>query len=127
MRIWDLPVHELDDQHLLGEHAELHALWSILHRGGGGSYANHPETRRWRGHRPALWRRHEEQVAEMAQRGWRGHRSPLPAVDISGESDAWPPVTPADLAAQRQRIAEARQRAAARRQAEAPARRTRRG
>ncbi|MBI2322463.1 MAG: hypothetical protein HYU88_10385 [Chloroflexi bacterium] len=50
--------------------------WSILRSSGG--YADHPETRRWRGHRPALWQRHAEQVAEMARRGWRGHRSPLP-------------------------------------------------
>lgn len=114
MRIWDVPVGELDDQHLLGEHAELHGLWSILRSGGGGGYANHPETRRWRGRRPALWQRHEEQVAEMARRGWRGHRSPLPPVDVSSESAAWPPVDPADLAAQRQRMAEARQRQAAR-------------
>jgi len=30
MRIWDLPVKDLCKNHLLGEHRELHAIWSIL-------------------------------------------------------------------------------------------------
>lgn len=92
MRIWDVPCAQLSRQHLLGEHRELHALWSILQRLEAGEpgvgYANHPETRRWLGHGPALWSRHEEQVAEMFRRGWR-HQSPLQGRP-SG-SAAWPP------------------------------------
>ena len=30
MRIWDIPTKKLCDQHLLGEHRELHAKWSII-------------------------------------------------------------------------------------------------
>lgn len=75
MRIWDLPPLRLCRQHLLAEHRELHALWSILTTGKSG-YANHPETRRWRGKQAALFRRHDELVAEMERRGYR-HNSPL--------------------------------------------------
>lgn len=75
MRIWDLPPERLCRQHLLGEHRELHALWTILSTGRAG-YANHPETRRWRGKLAALFARHEALVAEMERRGYR-HGSPL--------------------------------------------------
>jgi hypothetical protein len=60
---------------LLGEHRELHGLWEVLVNDRRG-YANHPETRRWRGKLPALYERHEELVAEMQRRGYR-HGSPL--------------------------------------------------
>jgi len=82
MRIWDLPVRALCRKHLLGEHAELHALWSVLTKGSRG-YAHHPETRRWRGKLRALYARHERQVAEMRRRGWR-HASPLDARRATG-------------------------------------------
>ena len=82
MRIWDLPPECLCRQHLLGEHRELHALWSILTQGKPG-FANHPETRRWRGKRKALFLRHDQLVAEMQRRGYR-HRSPLPAALATG-------------------------------------------
>ena len=75
MRIWDIDPRLLCDQHLLGEHRELHAIWSILTTGKTG-YARHPETRRWRGRLAALYARHDEQIAEMDRRGFR-HASPL--------------------------------------------------
>lgn len=75
MRIWDLPPEVLCRQHLLGEHRELHAIWTILTEGRAG-YAHHPEVLRWRGRLKALWLRHEAQVAEMTRRGWT-HQSPL--------------------------------------------------
>jgi Pyrimidine dimer DNA glycosylase len=75
MRIWDLDPGVLCDRHLLGEHRELHAVWSVLTNGRTG-YANHPETVRWRGRLAALYARHEDQVAEMGRRGFR-HASPL--------------------------------------------------
>jgi len=75
MRIWDLPPSCLCRQHLLGEHRELHALWSILINKKKG-YSRHPETLRWRGKLAALYRRHEELKAEMACRGYR-HKTPL--------------------------------------------------
>ena len=75
VRIWDLDPRVLCDQHLLGEHRELHAIWSVLTTGKTG-YAHHPETLRWRGRLAALYARHDEQVAEMDRRGFR-HASPL--------------------------------------------------
>jgi hypothetical protein len=76
MRIWDLPPKLLCRQHLLGEHRELHAIWSVITKGRKG-YSRHPETLRWQGRLKALFLRHEDQVLEMARRGYR-HHSPLP-------------------------------------------------
>jgi len=75
VRIWDLSPRLLCRSHLLGEHRELHAVWSILTRGKRG-YARHPETLRWAGKTRALFRRHEALVRELARRGYR-HASPL--------------------------------------------------
>lgn len=96
MRIWNVPCGELDDQHLLGEHRELHGLWVTLTQGKRG-YANHPETRRWRGRLGALYRRHEAEVAEMARRGFHGHQSPLDPSAVGDDSWEPPPVTDDDL------------------------------
>lgn len=75
MRIWDIPPSELCRIHLLGEHRELHALWTILTANKKG-YRNHPETKRWVGKLAALYKRHEEEVKEMEKRGYT-HKSPL--------------------------------------------------
>lgn len=75
MRVWDIAPEKLCRQHLLGEHREIHALWTILTQGKKG-YANHPETRRWRGKERALLLRHDRIAAEMAARGYH-HRTPL--------------------------------------------------
>lgn len=75
MRIWDVEPAELCRSHLLGEHRELHAVWSILTRDRKG-YRSHPETLRWEGRLAALYRRHEALVEEMERRGFR-HASPL--------------------------------------------------
>jgi hypothetical protein len=84
MRIWDIPPEKLCRNHLLGEHRELHAIWSILTKGKTG-YANHPETKRWRGHLKALYLRHEELVKELIRRGYR-HQSPLEKHLATGKS-----------------------------------------
>lgn len=84
MRIWDLPPNKLCRQHLLGEHSELHALWSILTKGKKG-FANHPETRRWKGKLRALHLRHQRLVREMKARGYR-HNSPLDVERATGEA-----------------------------------------
>jgi hypothetical protein len=75
MRIWDIPPAELCRVHLLGEHRELHAIWTVItqHKRG---YSQHPETKRWVGKLAALHARHEQLVAEMTARGYR-HASPL--------------------------------------------------
>jgi len=75
MRIWDIPPNCLCSKHLIGEHHELHAMWNILTQGKAG-YANHPETKRWKGKLKALFTVHEEIVQEMLARGYN-HKSPL--------------------------------------------------
>ena len=75
MRIWDIHPSKLCRNHLLGEHRELHAIWSILTTGKKG-YSNHPETLRWKGKLKALYIRHEKLVTEMINRGYN-HNSPL--------------------------------------------------
>ncbi|MCX5797907.1 MAG: pyrimidine dimer DNA glycosylase/endonuclease V [Elusimicrobia bacterium] len=76
MRIWDIPPRLLCRGHLLGEHRELHAIWSVITRNKKG-YSRHPETLRWQGRLKALFARHTMEVAEMLRRGYR-HHSPLP-------------------------------------------------
>ncbi|MGC9308655.1 MAG: pyrimidine dimer DNA glycosylase/endonuclease V [Thermoplasmatota archaeon] len=83
MRIWDVPPAELCRLHLLGEHRELHAIWSILVNDKKG-YRNHPEVQRWQGKRAALYRRHAMLVEEMRRRGYR-HCSPLDSSEATGE------------------------------------------
>ena len=76
VRIWCVPVSELDRQHLLGEHAELHCIVGALltkYK----AYGNHPETLRFKGHVDQLYSRHAEQVAELTKRVYQ-HHSPLP-------------------------------------------------
>lgn len=88
MRIWDLPPSQLCAAHLLGEHRELHAVWSVITNSRRG-YAQHPEVTRWRGRLLALYRRHESLVREMRRRGWPSgteHRTPLNASLASGEA-----------------------------------------
>ena len=102
MRIWDLDPRLLCDRHLLGEHRELHAIWSILVNGRSG-YSNHPETKRWRGRLAALYARHEAEVAEMGRRGF-GHASPLDPALATGAGEQTELVDSVD--AQRARLAE---------------------
>lgn len=89
MRIWDLHPRILCRQHLLGEHRELHAIWSVL-SGNSFGYRNHPETKRWSGKLLALKKRHTLLVNEMKSRGYK-HRSPLsdPPVDSIGEQTVY--------------------------------------
>ncbi len=77
VRIWSVPVSELDRQHLLGEHAELHCIVGALH-GKYRAYHNHPETIRFENRIEQLYFRHNEQVVEMGKRGYR-HDSPMPS------------------------------------------------
>jgi hypothetical protein len=69
---------------LLGEHRELHGLWRILTENLQG-YAQHPETRRWRGKLAALYERHDALVQEMVRRGYR-HASPLDPRQATGSA-----------------------------------------
>jgi hypothetical protein len=88
MRIWDVPAGYLSRQSLLGEHRELHGLYSILVNSKTG-YSQHPETRRWVGCESALIRRHDLLAAEMRLRGYCD-RTPL--MRTPGERLRWPSV-----------------------------------
>jgi Pyrimidine dimer DNA glycosylase len=103
VRIWDLDPGALCDRHLLGEHRELHAIWTILTDDRRG-YARHPETMRWRGRLAALYARHEAEVAEMTRRGFR-HASPLDRRLATGAAEQTEQVDAVD--AQRARLAAA--------------------
>jgi Pyrimidine dimer DNA glycosylase len=84
VRIWDISPKKLCRNHLLGEHRELHAIWSVIVNGKKG-YAHHPETLRWKGKLKALHGRHEALVVEMSTRGYR-HRSPLAKKEATGSA-----------------------------------------
>ena len=82
MRIWDIPPKKLCRNHLLGEHRELHAIWSILTKSKKG-YSRHPETLRWKNKLRPLYLRHEKLVREMQKRGYN-HKSRLSAKLATG-------------------------------------------
>lgn len=106
MRIWFVPVEELDDQHLLGEHFELHVMANALIRGGG-KWFNHPATKMFHGKLGVLYRRHEQQVAEMQRRGFTGHKTPFPVEKIPPcEMDAQIDITPEMIEKDRRDLAE---------------------
>lgn len=87
MRIWDIDAGFLNTPSLLGEHRELHGMYSIIVNEKRG-YSRHPETLRWKGFPGGLALRHAMLVAEMQLRGFN-HQSPLAAPD--GENP-WPSV-----------------------------------
>ena len=82
MRVWDIPPEKLCKNHLLGEHNEIHGLWSILINNKKG-YSKHPETLRWKGKLKALYIRHEKIVYEMEKRNFN-HKSPLEKTKATG-------------------------------------------
>lgn len=84
MRIWDISPSKLCRNHLLGEHRELHAMWTVITEKKRG-YSKHPETIRWVGKLSALYLRHERLVQEMKNRGYN-HKSPLDKRKATGKS-----------------------------------------
>ena len=84
MRVWDISPKQLCKNHLLGEHRELHAIWSIITENKKG-YSLHPETIRWKGKLKALYFRHEKLVSELQRRGY-DHHSPLDKRKAVGSS-----------------------------------------
>lgn len=84
MRVWDVHPGYLSKGNLLGQHAEIHAVWSVITNRRQG-YSRHPETIRWRNQLPWLNWLHRLTAAEMALRGY-SHASPLPeAGEASGQ------------------------------------------
>jgi hypothetical protein len=84
MRVWDINPGYLNNASLLGEHREVHAIFSIVLNGKKG-YSAHPETLRWESCLGALLIRHELLVSEMLLRGF-SHRSPAPVLPVT----PWP-------------------------------------
>lgn len=84
MRVWDLEPEILCRKHLLGEHREIHAIWSVLVNGRAG-YSRHPETLRWEGRLKALYKRHEKLVREMERRCYN-HASPMDKALATGKA-----------------------------------------
>src|SRR5262245_30144847 len=87
MRVWDLPAGYLNRQSLLGEHRELHGIYSILTQKKSG-YANHPETLRWVRTLSGLAMRHRLLAAEMFLRGYTD-RTPI---RVTKSRVKWPDV-----------------------------------
>ncbi len=85
MRVWDLHPGYLSRQSLLGQHAEIHALATVISNGKKG-YAAHPETLRFKGRIRRLRRSHDLTVLEMRLRGFK-HSSPFPACSESGRNE----------------------------------------
>ena len=75
MRVWDIHPGYLSDRSLLGEHSEIHALYSIISENKGG-FSRHPETQRWIDHLNHLILRHNIVIKEMTLREFK-HNSPL--------------------------------------------------
>lgn len=75
MRVWDIPVQQLCNKHLLAQHLEIHSIYNIITQDKKG-FAHHPEVMRWRGHLPALEIAHDITVAEMLNRRM-GHGTPI--------------------------------------------------
>lgn len=94
MRVWDLPPQKLCREHLLGQHFEIHVMWSAL-VGGKKGWRNHPETRRWESHLGALRRKHDETVEEMLKRGYN-HESPLDNSTERMDREYPDPITPVE-------------------------------
>jgi len=86
MRIWDIDAGFLNSPSLLGEHRELHGIYSIITNDKKG-YSKHPETLRWQMFPGSLVRRHDMLVAEMKLRGFN-HHSPITKRSFREE---WPP------------------------------------
>ena len=84
MRVWNIEADVLCNSHLLGEHREIHAIWTILTENKKG-YSHHPETLRWKGKLSALYNRHETIVAEMIKRSF-SHKSALKKELATGSS-----------------------------------------
>lgn len=86
MRIWDIDAGFLNSRSLLGEHRELHGIYSIITNDKKG-YSKHPETLRWKFFPGSLVKRHDMLVAEMKLRGFK-HQSPIRARSLRED---WPP------------------------------------
>lgn len=90
MRVWDqVPPGDLCGKHLLAQWREGLGLWNILTQGKSG-YANHPETRRWRGNERALLDTLHRTRAAMLLRGWNPKPAPEAPAIVQSTAGALP-------------------------------------
>ncbi len=75
MRVWDVHPGYLSEKRLLGQHVEIHAVYSVITNNKKG-YAKHPETIRWKNNLDKLLKVHATTALEMELRGFK-HKSPL--------------------------------------------------
>lgn len=72
MRVWDIPVKQLCNKHLIAQHHEIHCIASILKKkyyGEKTGFANHPEVLRWSNNEIGLAWMHLQTSLEMIHRG----------------------------------------------------------
>jgi hypothetical protein len=79
MRIFVAPFEELDDDRVLGQHHEVHALWSLIVDKGRSWGKINDEIGSWSDpkNRFSLWYVHHRIVTEMGIRQWFGHKTPI--------------------------------------------------
>ena len=72
MRVWDIPINQLCNKHLVAQHHEIHCIASV-HSKGLQRLMNHPEIKRWKHELGALHIAHWATVEEMESRGLKHH------------------------------------------------------
>jgi len=89
MRIWLVPLIELSDQHILGQHREWHMLHAMLNNS---RFATHPLVLFYKGKKPWLRDFHHKLLREMNvryQHNIEAHLTPVPEGYETGCS-FWP-------------------------------------
>lgn len=89
MRIWLVDIAELSDQHLLGQHRELHMLFSMLNLP---RFTNHRMVSFYRDKKGWLCNFHKQLAEEISYRfgtPLKDHKTPLKKTYTSGK--AWEP------------------------------------
>ena len=74
-RIWDIPVVQLCNKHLIAQHREIHCIHNAI-LGKKQGFENYPEVIRWKGCIPGLCSRHFNTVMEMERRRIN-HKTPM--------------------------------------------------
>ena len=81
MRLWYVPLEDLDDRRVIAQHHEIHMLMGLF---------SYHKRKNWAGidyehHMGCIYDYHTRTVGEMVTRGYEGHLSPLPWDDKFGE------------------------------------------
>ncbi len=66
MRVWRIPLRCLDNRRLLGQHQEIHMLWTVLHNlhdnGRQSGWSNGPQAQPWLHARSAVIDYHDNLI-----------------------------------------------------------------